>query len=91
MLEILRSDLFLVFFVPPFHFFVFFFTPTGNGLRWKAVKQLRLAAAHADIPFHRDRQMEGWVEQQCWAVLSVEGWAVLEHYLEHNPISSIGR
>ena len=30
--------MFLVFFVPPFHFFVLFFTPTANGLRWKAVK-----------------------------------------------------
>jgi len=35
--EILRSELFLVFFVPPFHFFVFVFTPTVNPLRWKAV------------------------------------------------------
>ena len=37
--EILRSDLFFVFFVPPFHFFVLFFTPTANGLRWKAVNR----------------------------------------------------
>ena len=36
--EILRRELILVFFVPPFHFFVLFFTPTGNILRWKAVK-----------------------------------------------------
>ena len=36
--EILRSDIFWCFFRPPFHFFVLFFTPTGNGLRWKAVK-----------------------------------------------------
>ena len=34
--EILRSELCLVFFVPPFHFFVLFFTPTVNPLRWKA-------------------------------------------------------
>ena len=38
--EILRSELFLVFFVPPFHFFVLFLTPTGNGLRWKAVNKV---------------------------------------------------
>jgi hypothetical protein len=38
--EILRSELFLVFFVPPFHFFVLFFTPPVNPLRWKAVNEL---------------------------------------------------
>ena len=36
--EILCSDVVLVFFVPPFHFFVLFFTPTRNAYRWKAVK-----------------------------------------------------
>ena len=37
--EILRSELILVFFVPHFHFFILFFTPTGNAYRWKAVKE----------------------------------------------------
>ena len=41
--EILRSGLFLVFFVPTFIFFVLFFTPTVNGLRWKAVKKVALS------------------------------------------------
>ena len=43
--EILRSELFLVLFVPPFHFFVLFFTPTVNLYRWKAVNN---QPAHPD-------------------------------------------
>ena len=30
--------------MPPFHFFVFFFTPTGNAYRWKAVNVVIIVA-----------------------------------------------